>query len=244
MKSIKRPDLYLRLRQDILHYFRRVPKAVQHIEPHTLIYRSLETDSHKIARQRRDICEAADDQRWSEIAPSQFSSDHGGAHAKSFGYSYVPDQELANGATLEDVIRRIDALGPLTEAPTPKLRRDADALFGLVDPSPVPLTQALEIYLSEIALDEQSGKSTEQLNTYKKVRRHAVANFVKINGDIAMRDILRDHAQALRKFWASRVHPTDGSRPMSGSSGNKYLGFLRKLYRRYFEHIGEEVVTL
>ena len=142
MKSIKRPDLYLRLRQDILHYVRRVPKAVQHIEPHTLIYRSLETDSNKIARQRRDICEAADDQRWSEIAPSQFSSDHGGAHAKSFGYSYVPDQELANRAALEDVIRRIDALGQLTEAPTPKLRRDADALFGLVDPSPVPLTQA------------------------------------------------------------------------------------------------------
>ena len=55
-----------------------------------------------------------------------------------------------------------------------------------------------------------------------------------------MRDITREHAHAVRKFWHERIHPKDGSKPMSGSSGNKDLGSLRKLYRRYFEHIGEE----
>ena len=58
MKSIKRPDQYLRLRQDIWHYVRRVPKAVQHVDTRTLIYKSLDTDSRKVARQRRDICAA------------------------------------------------------------------------------------------------------------------------------------------------------------------------------------------
>jgi hypothetical protein len=48
------------------HYVRRVPKSVRHIDERVLIYRSLETDSRKVARQRRDICAAADDQRWSE----------------------------------------------------------------------------------------------------------------------------------------------------------------------------------
>jgi len=68
MRSIQRPNQYLRLRHDVWHYVRRVPKAVRHIDERVLIYRSLETDSRKVARQRRDICAAADDQRWSEIA--------------------------------------------------------------------------------------------------------------------------------------------------------------------------------
>ena len=245
MKSIKRPNQYLRLRNDIWHYVRRVPKAVQHVETRTLIYKSLDTDSRKVARQRRDICAAEDNQRWRQIAPNAFENLHPDVilkdlrqHAQSFGYAYVPTKDLAQRATLEDIIERIDAMGPLVK--TPKMRRNADALLGLVDPSPVPITQALKIYLSDIALDEQSGKSSEQLDAYMKVKRRAVANFVKINGDIAMREITRDHAQALRKFWADRIHPTDGSKPMSGSSGNKDLGFLRKLYRRYFEHTGEE----
>ena len=63
MKSIKRPDQYLRLRQDIWHYVRRVPKAVQHVEDRAVIHRSLDTDSRKVARQHRDICAAADEQR-------------------------------------------------------------------------------------------------------------------------------------------------------------------------------------
>ena len=56
MKAIRRLDQYLRLRGDIWHYVRRVPKAVSHMDERTLIYRSLDTDSRKVARQRRDIC--------------------------------------------------------------------------------------------------------------------------------------------------------------------------------------------
>ena len=67
MRSIQRPNQYLRLRHDVWHYVRRVPKSVRHIDERVLIYRSLETDSRKVARQRRDICAAADDQRWSAM---------------------------------------------------------------------------------------------------------------------------------------------------------------------------------
>ena len=74
MKAIQRPDQYLRLRGDIWYYVRRVPKAVRHVDDRTLIYRSLDTDSRRLARQRRDVCAAADDQRWNEIAPGRFGS--------------------------------------------------------------------------------------------------------------------------------------------------------------------------
>jgi len=74
MKAIRRPDQYLRLRGDVWHYVRRVPEAVRHIDHRKSIYRSLDTDSRKVARQRRNICAAADDQRWNEIAPGAFGS--------------------------------------------------------------------------------------------------------------------------------------------------------------------------
>lgn len=102
------------------------------------------------------------------------------------------------------------------------------------------ISQAIDLYLSEIILSELAGKSPEQIATFSKIKRRAVANFIKINGDLDMREITRDHAHGVRKFWQDRIHPTDGRKPMSGSTGNKDLGSLRKLYRKYFEHIGEE----
>jgi len=52
MRSIQRPNQYLRLRHDMWHYVRRVPKSVRHIDERVLIYRSLETDSRKVARRQ------------------------------------------------------------------------------------------------------------------------------------------------------------------------------------------------
>lgn len=55
-----------------------------------------------------------------------------------------------------------------------------------------------------------------------------------------MREIDREQARRVYQFWAAKVHPKNGEKPMSGNSANRDLGNLRKLYRRYFEHIGEE----
>ena len=247
MRSIQRPNQYLRLRHDVWHYVRRVPKAVRHIDDRVLIYRSLETDSRKVARQRRDICAAADDQRWSEITPSRFGTPAPDAvmkdlqqRAQAFGFTYMPVSEIVDKLNGEQIVQRVTALGPINGPLTPKQQRDADALLGLAETPKVKISQALELYLSEIALDEQTGKSPEQLKTYTKVKRRAVANFIKLNGDMDMLEIGRDEARTVYRFWADRVQPKGDQKPLSGSSANRDLGNLRKLYRRYFEHIGDE----
>ena len=101
MKAIRRPDQYLRLRGDIWHYVRRVPKAVSHIDDRTLIYRSLDTDSRKVARQRRDLCADEDEQRWHGIVPSRFNIAprevtfrEVSQHARSLGFNYEPMDSL------------------------------------------------------------------------------------------------------------------------------------------------------
>ena len=247
MKAITRPDQYLRLRGDIWHYVRRVPKAVRHVDGRTLIYRSLDTDSRRLARQRRDVCAAADDQRWNEIAPGRFRATPADAglldakqHARTLGFTYRPVESLVAEDTVTALLKRLLALAPLEPQATPKEERDAAALIGSIEPQAITITQAMDLYLSEIVAHELAGKSPEQVKNFSKIKRRAVANFVRINGDVDMREITRDHAHAVRKFWHDRIHPTDGSKPMSGSSGNKDLGSLRKLYRKYFEHVGEE----
>ena len=63
MRSMQRPDQSLKLRGDMWHYVRRVPKAALAKEGREQICQSLETDSRKVARQRRGVCSAAADQR-------------------------------------------------------------------------------------------------------------------------------------------------------------------------------------
>ena len=225
MRSIQRPNQYLKLRGDTWHYVRRVPKSVRHIDDRVLIYRSLETDSRKVARQRRDICAAADDQRWSEITPSRFGTPAPDAvmkdlqqRAQAFGFTYMPVSEIVEKLSGDQIAQRVTALGPINGPLSPKQQRDADALLGLAESPKVKISQALELYLSEIALDEQTGKSPEQLKTYTKVKRRAVANFIKLNGDMDMLEIGRDEARNVYRFWADRVQPKGDQKPLSGSS--------------------------
>ena len=154
MRSIQRPDQYLTLRGDIWYYVRRVPKSVNHIDERTLIFRSLETDSRKVARQRRDICAAADDQRWSEVSPGRFGTPAPHAvmrdlqqRAEAFGFSYMPVADILSKLSGEEIIERVAALGPINGSSPVKTGRDADALLGLAETPKVTISQALELYL-------------------------------------------------------------------------------------------------
>lgn len=116
MKAIRRLDQYLRLRGDTWHYVRRVPKAVRHIDNRTLIYRSLDTDSRKVARLRRDICADEDNQRWNEIMPNRFQSAPKGAsyrdashRARSKGFNYQHMENLVSQNTVTDLLHRLIA---------------------------------------------------------------------------------------------------------------------------------------
>ena len=149
------------------------------------------------------------------------------------GFTYKPVEETTAPHNYEDLARRLLRLEALQTRERVDIERAAPVLIGTVEPDKVTITKALELYLSEIALDEVAGKSPEQRANYNKVKRRAVANFVKLNGDVDMRKIDREQARQAYQFWATKVHPKNGDKPMSGNSANRDLGNLRKLYRRY-----------
>ena len=247
MKTIRRPNQYLQLRGEVWYYARRVPSLIVKEIGRSTISRSLETDSVSIARKRRDMCAGADDARWHKLMPSTFgrpnvdrSLRQARKDASAMGFAYKPVEELSAPHNYEELAHRLLHLEALQTRQRVDIERAAPVLIGTVKPDKVTITKALEIYLTEIALDEVAGKSPEQRATYEKVKRRAVANFVKLNGDVDMRKIDREHGRKVYKFWADKVHPKNGKKPLSGSSANRDLGNLRKLYRMYFEHVGEE----
>lgn len=247
MKAISRPNQYLQQRGEVWYYIRRVPTILSEKIGRRIISRSLETDSVSMARRRRDMCADADDARWQKLIPSTFerpsidrSLRQARRDATTMGFTYKPVKELTEPHNYEELAQRLLHLEALQVRERVDIERAAPVLIGTVAPDKVTITKALELYLSEIALGEVAGKSPEQRANYNKVKRRAVANFVKLNGDVDMRKIDREQARKVYQFWAAKVHPKNGEKPMSGNSANRDLGNLRKLYRRYFEHIGEE----
>lgn len=89
-------------------------------------------------------------------------------------------------------------------------------------------------------MSELIGKSKEQVNGWRKVKLRAVNNFIELHGDMSMDKITRDHARKFYKWWAKRLVPSENQRALTANSANRELGNLRKLYREYWEFVGEE----
>ena len=77
-------------------------------------------------------------------------------------FTYEPVEETTAPYNYEDLARRLLHLEALQQHERVDIERAAPALIGTVEPNEVTITKALELYLSEIALDEVAGKSPEQ----------------------------------------------------------------------------------
>lgn len=120
------------------------------------------------------------------------------------------------------------------------LRPDAEALLGTVKRPTVTVSKAMEIYLCEIAPDEQKGMSAAQKKNYEKVKNRAVNNFIQVVGDKELQAVTRDEAVQFFNWWQGRVTGKGEGKPLSGNSANRDVGNMRKLFDAYFKRIGEE----
>jgi len=152
------------------------------------------------------------------------------------GFVYTPAQDLADVATLAEIMDRLRAI-PTNPVPS---KKDADAVLGLIERPSVKISQAMSLYCEEIAVGDLLGKSDEQKKSWRKVKMRALNNFIKINGDLPMDEITRDHARKYYNWWAGRVAPRNGIKPLTANSANRDIGNIRKLYREFWEYEGDE----
>jgi integrase len=237
-------DRFLLLRDGVHYYWRRVPKVVAHLDDRVPVIRvSLKTDDLAKARAQRDILEEADNVLWASMLTDGVKSEAAmaaykvaRARAEALGFAYRPAVEIAQ-LPLEDLVRRFAAI---SDTRTPVAVETA--VLGGVDRPKVKVTEAFEIYCTEIAAVEIVGKSEEQKKSWKKVKKYAVDAFIKVIGeDLAMDDITRDHAKKMHNHFKGLIAPTDAkAAKKSASLGKRRMGDMSILYKRYFAHIGVE----
>lgn len=241
MPVMKRLNQYLQNRDGRWSYHRRVPIKYRSVDPRGTIRVALDTSSLEIARARRDSLAKADDALWRSLNAGRSAKaidryEAARQRAMSRGFVYVPVEDLVGEATLDEILerlKRIDTQSPLADA-------DGEAMFGLVQPVSVTITEAFAIYCEKICAADLKGKSEAQLRNWKKVKQRAVNNFVALCGDLPMDAIERRHARQVFDWWSNRVNPTDGSKPLHANSANKDFTNLRILYERFWSYQGDD----
>ncbi len=256
MKSRSKSDRHLRVRGDHWYYYRRVPTKYQGVDPRGTIRLALGTTSLETARLRRDELARADDEFWALLVLAQAASSTGlrvdariaehryraaCASAMAAGFSYRPMERLVQPGNIEEVVERLLSLKADRIGTTELEPFKAEALLGGIEEPRLTVSQAFDVYVSDIAVDDQYNKSEQQKYQWRKVKRLSINYFVEVVGDIALTEITRDHALKYQRWWLSRMtSPKPGETPVMPNTANRHLGNIRQLYEAYFKHIGEE----
>lgn len=221
-------------------YVRRVPKLAIDLDPRAPAIRiSLGTRDLAMARIKRDAYEEADNALWGAYLGGDDRSNADAryraavARARALDFTYRPAADVMASETGDQIMFRLDALSS-----SPPKSMDATAVLGLEPRPRVRLSEAFELYLTEIAAPEVAGKSATQRRNWTKVRRRAVSNFIAVAGDKYFDEIDRQDALKLYRYWREKIAPADGPAQRSASSGNKDIGCLRNIWRSYQRYQG------
>ena len=255
---MERSGQYLQCRAGFWHYVRRVPKRFAEVDDRDVIRVSLRTRSEETARIRRDALIEADDLYWASLldhddersgeeaakrrcAVAARRYRRANARALARGFIYSPAADLAETEELTALIARLAAVDRKDKGvKTPEEFTEAEALLGGVPAPAVLLSEAFELYCNEIAVGELSSKSPTQKSAWKKTKQRAVNYFIKVVGDKPILDITRQDALKFYNWWAKRITEKSDVKRRGANTANRDLGNLRKLYRDYSTHIGDE----
>lgn len=223
------------------YFVKRVPKRFAHIDPRQKVTKALWTDLEREARIKAASVEAEYTAYWEGLAAGH-AHDAAAAYeaarqlAKARGYPYRPAAELAQGP-INDLLTRIEIVagtrGSLEQV------AEARALLGGVEQPLVTISTALEDFFRFSAIERLAGKSERQVKRWRQPRERAVATFVRLNGDLPMTEIGREHAKLLRDHWADRIE-REG---LDKGSANKDVGHLSDLFRSWCEYHALELLN-
>ena len=252
MKRSRSDQRHLRQRGDHWHYYRRVPKKFEGYDDRGTIRLALGTTSLETARIRRDELAAADDTYWAAMALAGAGGE--GSRALAFqryeaactaalaaGFRYRPLEQLIDERDIEDVVRRLLAVDAQGRSRGELQPLKVEALLGGVEEPGITVSEALDLYLKEIAIDDLYGKSDAQAYQWRKVKRLSISYFIEQVGDLRLSEINREHALKYHRYWSERVTGEHGdATAVKPNTANRHLGNIRLLYSAYYKHVGEE----
>lgn len=233
-------DRFLALRGGRYYYFRRIPvQLVDEVGKGKFVRISLKTNDLAKARAQRDVLETADNELWASMlsggskdaAAARYRAAH--RRAAALGFSLRPLSDFHEAIPIDELLDRTYALAPRIEPGVVK------ALMGGIEKPSVKLSDAWDVFKSEIAPHQIARKSPAQKKKWLETKRAAVDIFIEVVGDLDVNVIEREHARKLFLHFQNLIAPKTGPAKASPSLGNRRLGDMRGLLREYFTHLGE-----
>lgn len=117
---------------------------------------------------------------------------------------YIPLEDLSDPKNIEDSLERLLEIGNRAGKSQIPKAKDAEALLGAASKpgtSLLKVSSAFELYVNEIAFDEQKAKSEKQRYSWKKTKTTSVNYFIDVIGDVPMDEITREMALSYRSWW-------------------------------------------
>lgn len=223
---------FLYLRGSTYYYYRRIPAEFTPYTGRRVIAFSLKTDSHKQAIRLSTLESARLENYWNRLAQT------GGAataedyqqtvkRARVYGYDYIPIEKLAVGCA-EELADRVNFVAEHKFEKAP-----AEAVLGSVKKPAILLSDALEKFW-QINSDIKLKKTEKELRKWKNPRRLAVENFIKVNGDIAIKSVTREHMRRLKDWWINRIEEDE----YSPATANKNFRHVKAVITSVAEEYG------
>lgn len=236
-------DKYLVLRKGHNYYFQRtVPKNVRELDGRKIILLTLKTQDIHLARKKRDEMVSLTDGYWNSLLikggdiENKFNFENAMERAKLLSVEYIPAQDLAAKAKIDELVTRISQL----EANRiPEHHIDSKTLLGVPERPRDTISRVFEIYVDKIAIQDQENKTKDQVRVWKKAKSRAIDNFIKLTGDLPIDTLTRRHAINFFDWWMKRITGKSGQ-PMAPGTAQKDIGNLKKIYAEYYSYYGDE----
>ena len=217
-------------RGDRYHYFRRVPKALEDYDRRQHIRLSLHTDSLEIAKKKAAIQDQQIEAYWAELVENgkTYESDHFGKvikRARLMNLTYKPVNEVAQ-EPIHEIVKRHEAIEHSI-----KSKESVEAALGGVEQPDIKISDVPEKYFT-ISQHKIIQKRANEIRKWKNPRKKAIKNFIKINSNMKLTDLQRDHCVKLRDWWIDRIRNEN----MTINSANKDLYAVKNMVTDVSEH--------
>lgn len=210
------------------YYNRRPPEIVWEYDRRKLVRVALKTDSKRLAMRKAVMFNEQMEAYWQSLITENKVHTNSAFRktvriARQLGFTYQPMAVVAK-LPEQEIVERLLVL----DSATPK---QVEAVLGGRPEPAITVTQALERFWG-YAKDRTINKTESQSRKWRNPRIKAIENFIKLNGDMDMKQITRQHTWIVRDWWIDRVK-TENKNP---SSANKDFIHLKDVFQTVSDH--------
>ncbi|WP_417239468.1 DUF6538 domain-containing protein [Celeribacter halophilus] len=225
------------LRGSTWYLKRRVPKRYATVEPRSVVWASLKTDSYSVALQKSAGVWLSYIEGWEALlagrdgnAAEKFRAAQQLATVRGFQFLSIDQVEQA---PLEDVLRRVEATRGADGAPDEVV---AAALLGAVDEPKLRLSGLVD-HVEQLSAYDNRFKNREQMRLWRSPRLRAVNNLISALGqDMAVIDVGSAEARKHKSWWQAR-RAKEGQ---SAETANKDFAYMAGMLARFYEDLEDD----